>query len=80
MVQHDLRPLHFQGPGLVFLPFLPLFAHCDIFPESQDEPSQSKGEGIHNLSPNMVKNGDSFQKMTNPDTFSEINGINDAAN
>lgn len=71
-------PFHFQGSGLVFLPFLPLFTHCGIFPE--DNPSQSKGEGINHLNPNLVKNGDSFQKMNNPDTFSMINGINDAVN
>lgn len=61
MLQHHLRP--------GFLPFLPLFTHCDIVPESQDNPGQSKGGGINHLNPNTLKNGDSFQKMTNPDAF-----------
>lgn len=68
---------HFLSPGLVLLPLL---TQDSIFPKSEDNPGQSKGEDINPFKPSTAKNGNFFQKMTDSDTFSKINVINNTAN
>lgn len=65
---------------ILFLPFQPLLIPRSIFPKSPDNPGQGKGEGIYHFNPCMIKNGNFFQKMNNPHTFSKTNAINDILN